>query len=168
MGSLPTLQLVECAATDFTSLDRCLAVGGQILAGTDVVVDTKAHFSATVAHETEGPNPVGDQEARGMVGGCLAVGGTEADGGENGTEGWSASFIYLMESRLTTLLIILFVWFKLRLGVCSYNCTWKSESERPRDEIMSADRIHFQQPGCEHEITFRFGRTKLNFALENG
>lgn len=106
MGSLPTLQLVECAATDFTSLDRRLAVSGQVLAGTDVIVDTKTNFGATVAHETEGPDPVGDQEARGVVGGCLAGGGTEADDGEKGTARSSASIVYLVEMRLTTLVII--------------------------------------------------------------
>lgn len=85
MSSLPALQLVECVATDFTSLDGRLAKGGQVLPGAHVVVDTETDLGTAVAHEAESPDPVGNQEARGVVGGCLARGGTEADGGEKGT-----------------------------------------------------------------------------------
>lgn len=85
MGRLATLQLIERVAADFASLDRRLAVGSQVLAGTDIVVDAEANLRATVAHETEGPNPVCDEEAGGVVGGRLAGGGAEANGGEEST-----------------------------------------------------------------------------------
>lgn len=85
VGSLPTLQLVECVATDFASLDSCLTQGGQVLPWAHIVIDTETDLGTAVAHEAESPHPVGNQEAGGVVGGCLAGGGTEADGGEEST-----------------------------------------------------------------------------------
>lgn len=82
MGSLPTLRLVECAATDFASLDSCLTKGGQVLPRAHIVIDTQTDLGTAVAHEAESPHPVSNQEAGGVIGGCLAGGGTEADGGE--------------------------------------------------------------------------------------
>lgn len=85
MGCLPTLQLVQGFATDFARLHRCLAEGGQVFAGADIVIDAETDLGATVAGEAECPHPVGDEEAGGVVGGCLAGGGAETDGGEEGT-----------------------------------------------------------------------------------
>ena len=146
VGSLATLQLVESVATDFAGLHGRLAESGQILAGTDIVIDTETDLGAAVAGEAESPDPVGDEEAGGVVGGCLAGGGAETDGCE--------------ECTVVVLAVVLPVWHSgthdiVGLGCAarsgrrglSYNCAWESESERPRDEIMSADRIHFQQSG---------------------
>ena len=85
MGRLPALQLVKSCAADFPSLNSRLTERGQILAGTDIVVNTQTDLGATVAHQAKGPDPVCDQEAGGVVCGCLAGGGAEADGCQEGT-----------------------------------------------------------------------------------
>lgn len=85
MSRLPTLQLVKLLTADFARLDSRLAVGGQVLTGTDVIVNTETNLGATIAHEAESPNPIGDQETRGVVGGCLARGSAKTEGCEQGT-----------------------------------------------------------------------------------
>lgn len=85
VSRLPTLQLVKLLTADFARLNSRLAVGGQVLTGTDVIVNAETNLGATIAHEAESPDPVGDQETRGVIGGCLARGSAKTEGCEQGT-----------------------------------------------------------------------------------
>lgn len=82
MRCLLSLQLVQSAARDLASLHCGFAVFAKILSGRDIVVQAKAHFRSTRAHQGVREDPISQQKGGGMVGDRLARSGTEAEGGD--------------------------------------------------------------------------------------
>lgn len=123
MSRLLSLQPVQCLPGDLARLHGRLAVLGQILTRSRVVVDTETHLAGTGAHQRVGKDEVGDQVAGGVVRGLLSArSGAEAESGQNGTGiGRSVGYAlprgipYCTHSALTTWCLLLFAILRREL-----------------------------------------------------